>query len=306
MKKLFCADALLQMEACNVICCLMLGDDSMQDEGKCLLICGACFGIRLELMWCKSSLSQALPVPVPVPVVAELCTSFIKAVASTTALVHSPWLGAALEKDFAHRAAIFSKQIAGWLFVGPKCNNLRERLLRGGLSANGQERLPSGKQKIISPGIADAGGTHEAIDTVQEGGGKPLASFHSGSSGYLASTEKDDRHTMHVLIPSFGLITRLSSGKPDNTTSIADVALVASVVEKHLTLDPCSGALGNGSSFARTAECKTPVVVDRIGTQRGGWYGGVSRLASLLRRQACDTQTPRPGRVSLFRYAWSR
>jgi N-acetylneuraminate synthase len=105
----------------------------------------------------------------------------------------------------------------------------------------------TGKPMIISTGMADAEEIQEAIDAAHEGGCKELAILHC-VSGYPAPVEDYNLRTLPDLANRFGLVTGLSDHTLDNVTAIAGVALGASIIEKHFTLDRNGG--GPDDSFS--------------------------------------------------------
>jgi N-acetylneuraminate synthase len=105
----------------------------------------------------------------------------------------------------------------------------------------------TGKPMIISTGMADAEEIQEAINAAREGGCKELAILHC-VSGYPAPAEDYNLRTITDIKTRFGLVTGLSDHTLDNTTAITSIALGASIIEKHFTLDRNGG--GPDDSFS--------------------------------------------------------
>ena len=105
----------------------------------------------------------------------------------------------------------------------------------------------TGKPMIISTGMADIEEIQEAIEAAKEGGCGQLAILHC-VSGYPAPASDYNLKTLVDMQQRFGLVTGLSDHTIDNTTAIASVALGASIIEKHVTLDRNGG--GPDDSFS--------------------------------------------------------
>jgi pseudaminic acid synthase len=109
----------------------------------------------------------------------------------------------------------------------------------------------TGKPMIISTGMADAEEIQEAIEAAREGGCKELAILHCVSA-YPALASDYNLRTLADMRQAFGLVTGLSDHTIDNTTAITSVALGASIIEKHVTLDRNGG--GPDDSFSLESE----------------------------------------------------
>ncbi|AKJ94787.1 N-acetylneuraminate synthase [Thioalkalivibrio versutus] len=105
----------------------------------------------------------------------------------------------------------------------------------------------TGKPIIISTGMADSEEIQDAIDAAKGAGCDQIAILHC-VSGYPASPEEYNLYTIPDMIQQFGLVTGLSDHTIDNTTAITSVALGASLIEKHVSLDRHGG--GPDDSFS--------------------------------------------------------
>ena len=109
----------------------------------------------------------------------------------------------------------------------------------------------TGKPIIISTGMANADEIQEAIEAAREGGCKELAILHCVSA-YPALASDYNLRTLADMRQKFGFVTGLSDHTIDNTTAITSVALGASIIEKHVTLNRNGG--GPDDSFSLESE----------------------------------------------------
>jgi pseudaminic acid synthase len=113
----------------------------------------------------------------------------------------------------------------------------------------------TGKPMIISTGMADAEEIQEAIDAAREGGCKEVAILHC-VSGYPAPAEDYNLRTIPDMIERYGLVTGLSDHTLDNTTALVSIAMGASIIEKHFTLNRMGGGPDDSFSIEPTELAK--------------------------------------------------
>ncbi|MEE2001204.1 pseudaminic acid synthase [Alkalimonas sp. MEB108] len=105
----------------------------------------------------------------------------------------------------------------------------------------------TGKPMIISTGMATEAEIEDAITAAREGGCQQLAILHC-ISGYPAPASDYNLRTMADMQQRFKVQVGLSDHTIDNVTAITSVAMGATIIEKHFTLDRAGG--GADDSFS--------------------------------------------------------
>ena len=100
---------------------------------------------------------------------------------------------------------------------------------------------------IISTGMADEMEIKEAIAAAYDGGCEQLAILHC-VSGYPAPANDYNLKTILDMKKRFNVVTGISDHTLSNVTALASIAMGASIIEKHFTLDRSRG--GPDDSFS--------------------------------------------------------
>jgi N-acetylneuraminate synthase/N,N'-diacetyllegionaminate synthase len=93
-----------------------------------------------------------------------------------------------------------------------------------------------GKPVMLSTGMSYLGEVETAIRAIYNTGNRQLALFHC-TSNYPAAPEDVNLRAMHTLQTAFGVVAGYSDHTRGTDIPLAAVALGASIIEKHLTLD---------------------------------------------------------------------
>ena len=155
------------------------------------------------------------------------------------------------------------------------------------------------KPMIISTGMANLNEIMEAVQAAREGGCEELALLHC-VSGYPAPVADYNLATMVDLARRFDVPVGLYDHTIDNTTATASVALGASIIEKHFTLDRNGG--GPDDSFSLeppefTALCRDALTAwESIGAVDYGLKSS-ERANSVFRRSLYAVQDIPAGAV---------
>lgn len=110
-----------------------------------------------------------------------------------------------------------------------------------------QKMARTGKPLILSTGMATLEEINEGIDTARSSGASEIALLRC-SSAYPAPADEMNLRSIPDMLQRFGLPVGLSDHTAGIATSVAAVALGASLIEKHLTLSRVDG--GPDSAFS--------------------------------------------------------
>jgi N,N'-diacetyllegionaminate synthase len=93
-----------------------------------------------------------------------------------------------------------------------------------------------GKPVIVSTGMADLEEIRRAVQTLQQSGAPDIALLHCVSN-YPPRYEQMNLRAMNVMREAFCLPVGLSDHTPGNEVSLGAIALGASIIEKHITIN---------------------------------------------------------------------
>ncbi len=119
------------------------------------------------------------------------------------------------------------------------------------------------KPLLMSTGMASEIEIEEAVDTARSNGCESLLLFHCISS-YPATTEKSNISYLNKLREKFNVEVGLSDHTLSNTAAVAAIALGASAIEKHFTIDK---SIGPDSEFSLNLE----ELKDLVKTSKSAW-----------------------------------
>jgi N,N'-diacetyllegionaminate synthase len=93
-----------------------------------------------------------------------------------------------------------------------------------------------GRPVIVSTGMADLDEIEKAVQTLQQSGAADIALLHCVSN-YPPRYEQINLRAMRAMREAFGLPVGLSDHTPGNAVALGAIALGASIIEKHITMD---------------------------------------------------------------------
>lgn len=119
------------------------------------------------------------------------------------------------------------------------------------------------KPLIMSTGMASEIEIEEAVETARDNGCESILLFHCVSS-YPATTEKSNISYLKKLRKKFNVEVGLSDHTLNNTAAISAIALGASAIEKHFTIDK---SIGPDSEFSLDLE----ELKELVKTSKSAW-----------------------------------
>ena len=149
-----------------------------------------------------------------------------------------------------------------------------------------QRAARSGKPLIVSTGMASEPEIADAVRAATTAGVSGVALLHCVSA-YPARFADANLRTIPWLAARYGCVTGLSDHTPGTAAAVVAVALGASIIEKHVTLDRADG--GPDSSFSLEPAELTVLVRDC----RDGWEALGGSAPPGLRRGTEETANRR-------------
>lgn len=122
-----------------------------------------------------------------------------------------------------------------------------------------QRIAKTGRPVIVSTGMASLSDIDGAVETLRRGGSGPIALLKC-TSAYPAPPEEMNLRTIPHLRETFGVVVGLSDHTLGSSVAVAAVALGASIIEKHFTLDRRDG--GADSAFSMEPDEFASMVCD--------------------------------------------
>src|SRR5205085_1253486 len=98
----------------------------------------------------------------------------------------------------------------------------------------------TGKPAILSTGMATLEEIDEAVAAFRDAGGREVALLKC-TSAYPAAPAEMNLRTIPALVARYGVEVGISDHTLGSAVSVAAVALGATLIEKHLTLDRAQG-----------------------------------------------------------------
>jgi N-acetylneuraminate synthase len=133
----------------------------------------------------------------------------------------------------------------------------------------------TGKPVLISTGMASIEEIQRAVDATTSVGNSQIVLLKCTSS-YPAPAADLNLLTIPAMREQFGCLVGLSDHTGDNVSSIVSVALGATVIEKHMTLDRSEGGVDSGFSLEPDEFATLVQDTEVAWTARGHVYFGAS------------------------------